>query len=234
MKSKKAQLSAGGGGLEKQLEDVVASLADVNEAQDRIAGVEAFDQKVRARGIDNNPHTNITLADITAQWHQYLLLLKKKQVLLEEQIEEAKRRGLTKEQVDEIKNNFAYFDSDHSGQLSKKELKVCLQSLGEESRPQDVAAIMAEYDQKATGQITYEEFQRFMFKQLGDTDTETEIARGFKFLAAGKDDILAVEMQNVVNDKSFKDHHVNYLLANIPSREPGFDYATWTAAAFAR
>jgi len=220
--------------LDKQLVDVQKSLADTHEAGDKLHSLEQHDQKVQARGLATNPHTNITLADARSQWDQFVLLLQKRKQLLEEQLEESKRQGLTKEQMQEIEDNFNFFDKDKNGRLTRPELKVCLQSLGEESTPKDIAAILTEYDPKKNGFVLKDDFTRFMFKILGDSDTEEELVKSFKYLSYDKEFLLKEELSNVVNGKTFKDHHVAYLQKEMKPKGGGYDFLTWNHEAFAR
>jgi len=216
------------------LTDVQKSLGDTHEATDKLHSLEQHDQKVQARGLATNPHTTVSLADARSQWDQFVLLLQKRKQLLEEQLEESKRQGLTKEQMQEIEDNFNFFDKDKNGRLTRPELKVCLQSLGEESTPKDIAAILAEYDPKKNGFVLKDDFTRFMFKILGDSDTEEELVKSFKYLSYDKDYLLKEELSNVVNGKTFKDHHVAYLQREMKPKESGYDFLTWNHEAFAR
>jgi len=235
LKSKKAHLAASSSNaLDAQLADVEQQLGHTGEATDKLHSLEQHDQKVQARGLATNPHTNITLGDARAQWDQYLLLLQKKKQLLEEQLEESKRQGLTKEQMQEIDDNFNFFDKDRNGRLTRPELKVCLQSLGEESTPKDIAAILSEYDPSKNGYVLKADFTRFMFKILGDSDTEEELVKSFKYLSYDKEFLLKEELSNVVNGKTFKDHHVAYLLREMKPKDAGLDFLTWNHEAFSR
>jgi len=235
LRGKKAGLSAATAHpLEQQLTDVQKAEGDTHEATDKLHTLEQHDQKVQARGLATNPHTNITLADARSQWDQFVLLLQKRKQLLEEQLEESKRQGLTKEQMQEIEDNFNFFDKDKNGRLTRPELKVCLQSLGEESTPKDIAAILVEYDPKKNGYVLKDDFTRFMFKILGDSDTEEELVKSFKYLSYDKEYLLKEELSNVVNGKTFKDHHVAYLQKEMKPKDAGYDFLTWNHEAFAR
>jgi Ca2+-binding EF-hand superfamily protein len=227
-----------GGGNDASLEDQLATcrkdLADTAEADAKLADIKEKDAAVAARNIGLNPHSNTTAGDQAANWSQFQLLLKKKEELLLEQIDEASRGGLTPEQTKEIDENFSYFDKDNSGALGKKELRVCLQSLGEESRPKDIAALLEEYDTDKSGTIAKAEFVEFMKKNLGDSGTEPEMVKAFEYLCFEKEIIVEEQLVNVVNDKSFKDHHVEYLKKECQPKDGGLDYKTWTSEAFAR
>jgi len=235
LKGKKSALAASSStALDHQLKEVEKWLADRKEAEDKLHQLEGHDQKVQARGLVNNPHTSVSLGDARSQWEQFILLLAKKKSLLEEQLEESKRQGLTKEQMQEIDDNFNFFDKDRNGRLTRPELKVCLQSLGEESTPKDIAAILTEYDPKKNGFVLKEDFTRFMFKILGDSDTEEELVKSFKYLSYDKEYLLKEELSNVVNGKTFKDHHVAYLNKEMKPKDAGLDFLTWNHEAFSR
>jgi len=235
VKSKRAALSAGENTpLEDQLATLVASMSDMSEADSLIKTVSKKSKKQKKRGLAHNPHTNITAADVRAQWKQYELLVAKKKELLEQEIEESKRAGLTEEQMKEITDNFKYFDKDGDDKLTKRELRACLQSLGEESNPQAVKAVLDEFDGSGDGNIQSAEFMQFMIKQLGDSDSKEEIIQSFKYLAYEKDTVTASNLETVVNNKSFKDMHVDYLKKEMKECGDGYDYPTWTKEAFDR
>jgi Ca2+-binding EF-hand superfamily protein len=232
---KMGTLSDGGGKpLEAQLAEVQAAASDSKDSDSKLQVLAQQEAAVHARNIDVNPHTGVSLADLKAQWTQFLTLLAKKQELLAEQIEEAKRGGLSPEQMEEIHQNFVYFDKDKSGHLNKRELKACLSSLGEESNPAAVQAMLAQYDKDKSGTLTEPEFAEYMKKQMGDSGQQEQLLQSFKYLSYDKDHVLESELTNVVNGKTFKDHHVEYLKGHAKRKGAGLDYVTWTAEAFAR
>jgi len=199
-----------------------------------LASIAASDEKVKARNLANNPYTNVTKEDAHAQWQQFEILCNKKAELLEEQIAESKRGGLTEAQIKEIEHNFQHFDKDKNGFLSKRELRTCLQSLGEECTPKDLKKVLAEYDKKNEGHVTRSEFERFMRNTLGDTDTHDEIIKSFKYLSYDRDVITGAELNAVINDRTFTDHHVSYLQKEVPASGGGHDFPSWTKAVFER
>jgi len=220
--------------LEEQLEDVHKSKGEGKTAEHKLAAISSADEKVKARNLANNPYTNVTKEDAAAQWQQFEILCSKKSELLEEQLAESKRGGLTEAQLKEIAHNFEYFDKDKNGFLNKRELRTCLQSLGEECTPKDVQKVFAEYDKKNEGHITQDEFRRFMRNNLGDTDTHDEIIKSYKYLSYDRNVITQAELNAVVNDRTFTDHHVQYLSKEMPPKDGALDYAHWTRAVFDR
>ena len=73
-----------------------------------------------------------------------------------------KRRELTEEQRQEIKEAFDLFDTDGSGAIDAKELKVAMRALGFEPSKEEVKRMMAEADREGTGKIEYKDFLELM------------------------------------------------------------------------
>ena len=73
-----------------------------------------------------------------------------------------KRRELTEEQRQEIKEAFDLFDTDGSGSIDAKELKVAMRALGFEPSKDEVKRMMAEADREGTGKVDYKDFLDLM------------------------------------------------------------------------
>ncbi|KAF4082123.1 hypothetical protein AMELA_G00148020 [Ameiurus melas] len=73
-----------------------------------------------------------------------------------------KRRELTDEQKDEIKEAFELFDTDKDKEIDYHELKVAMRALGFEVKKVDVMTIVKDFDRGGTGKITFE-----IFKEVG-------------------------------------------------------------------
>uniref|UniRef100_A0A667GX63 Centrin 3 n=1 Tax=Lynx canadensis TaxID=61383 RepID=A0A667GX63_LYNCA len=69
-----------------------------------------------------------------------------------------KRRELSEEQKQEIKDAFELFDTDKDEAIDYHELKVAMRALGFDVKKADVLKILKDYDREATGKITFEDF----------------------------------------------------------------------------
>ncbi|XP_025045092.1 centrin-3 isoform X2 [Pelodiscus sinensis] len=69
-----------------------------------------------------------------------------------------KKRELTEEQKQEIKDAFELFDTDKDKAIDYHELKVAMRALGFDVKKADVLKILKDYDRDATGKITFEDF----------------------------------------------------------------------------
>jgi actinin alpha len=214
--------------LETQAQFVRDSLADV-EKESRFAQLHDLQGKIDSAGIAYNPHTMLTAADLDVQWTQFKAMLTAKKVMLEEEIEHNKMRGLTKEQYVEIEEQFKQFDKSKNGLLEKNEFKACLYSLGHEKTGQEVVAVMAKYGAKDGKGMQYDGFKEFMINELGDNDSKGDIIAGFKLLNKDADVCKMANLEILMEDAD-----VSYLKANMKANGDAYDFASWTEDVFAR
>merc|ERR1712064_80206 len=73
-----------------------------------------------------------------------------------------KKKELTEEQKNEIKEAFDLFDTDGSGSIDSKELKVAMRALGFEPKKEEIAKMITDVDDDGSGTIEYEEFLKMM------------------------------------------------------------------------
>lgn len=75
---------------------------------------------------------------------------------------------------------FSLFDTDHSGTIDYRELKVAMRALGFAVKKDEVDAIMREYDRDDSGSIEYPEFREIMMERMADRNPQDELAKAFK------------------------------------------------------
>lgn len=106
---------------------------------------------------------------------------------------------LTPEQIEEYRDAFNLFDTDHSGSISATELSTVMKSLGLKPNETDVLDLMNEIDQDGNNEIDFDEFLSLMARQAGVKDSEQEIIEAFKvFDKNGDGHISKSELQNVL------------------------------------
>ena len=76
------------------------------------------------------------------------------------------RSDLTEEQRQEIKEAFDLFDTESTGVIDAKELKVAMRALGFEPKKEEVRRILQEIDKSGEGVIRYEEFLDIMTQKM--------------------------------------------------------------------
>ncbi|KAM9253734.1 centrin-3 isoform 1-T1 [Dugong dugon] len=117
-----------------------------------------------------------------------------------------KRRELSEEQKQEIKDAFELFDTDKDEAIDYHELKVAMRALGFDVKKADVLKILKDYDREATGKITFEDFNEvgfsssiFFFKIVTDwileRDPHEEILKAFKLF--DDDDSGKISLRNL-------------------------------------
>jgi len=214
--------------LEEQLSNVKGKKTNLaNDTQGKMNEVNSLNGKMEAAGITNNRHTTLTAKDVQVQLQQYAEFLDRKIVMLEEEIENQKLKGITLEQFKEIEDSFNQFDADKSGTIDKKELKTCLYSLGEEKTNSEVDAILKKYGDGKI--IKYDGFKEFMVTILGVTDTKEDILRAFKTINRG-DDFAANDKMEIV----MAEEDIGYFSETAKKEAKGFNYVKWTEEIFAR
>merc|ERR1712070_893324 len=85
----------------------------------------------------------------------------------------------TEDEVEEIREAFNLFDTDGSGTIDPKELKVAMQSLGFESKNPTIYQMIADLDKDGAGHIDFEEFLDAITSKLGDKETRAGINKIF-------------------------------------------------------
>ncbi|KAJ5074396.1 alpha-actinin-2 [Anaeramoeba ignava] len=213
--------------LEDQLNYVDSAIANYSSSLSKIQPLKQLQAQMESAGIQNNPHTTVSLKDVTVLFEQYKNFITRKKQMLEEEIEHQKLRGITAEQMQEIEENFKQFDFDNSGTIDRKELTACLYSLGEERTPKEINKIMEEYGDGKD--ISYERFKDFMIVIFGDTDTKDEIINSFILINRGFK-VAKKDLMELVMD----DHDINYILSTAPKVDDGYDYHAWTEEVFSR
>ncbi|KAG1669134.1 hypothetical protein FOA52_002645 [Chlamydomonas sp. UWO 241] len=88
--------------------------------------------------------------------------------------------GLTEEQKSEIREAFDLFDTDGSGTIDAKELKVAMRALGFEPKKEEIKKMIADIDKDGSGTIDFEEFLQMMTAKMGERDSREEIMKAFK------------------------------------------------------
>merc|ERR1712118_480903 len=89
-----------------------------------------------------------------------------------------KQKELTEEQKQEIKEAFDLFDTDGSGCIDAKELKVAMRALGFEPKKEEVRKMISDIDKDGDGTIDFDEMM--MIAKMGEKDSREEIIKAFR------------------------------------------------------
>jgi len=196
VKTTKEKIATSTQPLEAQLSDVDRA-QDENKKSQELEQVKEVQAKLTEKGVTNNPHTVLTVADLEVALKQYDLFLATKKTVVEQGLEHKRLRGITQAQYEEINTQFKKFDKDNSGGLDRAEFKACLYSLGEEWGKKQVQVIMDDITgKKDTERISFEQFREFMITYFGVVDTRQNVFEAFKEIANG--DEKSISKLNIV------------------------------------
>ncbi|KAJ3328317.1 Centrin-4, partial [Blyttiomyces sp. JEL0837] len=87
---------------------------------------------------------------------------------------------LTPEQKQEIREAFDLFDTDGSGTIDVKELKVAMRALGFEPKKDEIKKMILEVDKQGSGTIDFNEFLELMTAKMAEKDSREEILKAFR------------------------------------------------------
>merc|ERR1712178_28387 len=92
----------------------------------------------------------------------------------------AKPKGLTDDQIQEIREAFDLFDTDGSGTIDAKELKVAMRALGLDAKKDEIRRMINDIDKDGSGTIDFNEFLNMMTARMGDRASREEIVKVFR------------------------------------------------------
>lgn len=87
---------------------------------------------------------------------------------------------LTEDQKNEIQEAFDLFDTDGSGSIDAKEIKVAMRALGFEPTKDEIRKMIASVDKDGSGMIDYAEFLELMTVKMSQRDSKEEILKAFR------------------------------------------------------
>merc|ERR1712182_33328 len=90
-----------------------------------------------------------------------------------------KPKPLTDEQKREIAEAFDLFDTDGSGAIDAKELKIAMQALGFEPTTEEVAKMVSDIDLDGNATVEFEEFIEMMEGKMAGKDPVEEMKKAF-------------------------------------------------------
>ncbi|XP_006815692.1 calmodulin-alpha-like [Saccoglossus kowalevskii] len=112
--------------------------------------------------------------------------------------EDLSSRDLTKEQHDELKECFDWFDKDGNGSISSDELGTLMRTLGQNPTDKEIELMIAKTDFNKNGVIDFDEFVDLMATHMVD-DPEDELIEAFKVFDKDGDGFIdAGELRRVV------------------------------------
>lgn len=106
-----------------------------------------------------------------------------------------KRKELSDEQKQEIKEAFELFDTDKDQAIDYHELKVAMRALGFDVKKADVLKVLKDYDKEQTGKITFDDFNEVMTDKILERDPSEEMLKAFRLF--DDDDSGKISIRNL-------------------------------------
>ena len=124
------------------------------------------------------------------------------QIQPEPQIVQKKiRNELTEYQKLEIKDAFEMFDTEGTGVIDAKELKIAMRALGFDLKKDEVRRITGEIDKHGDGFVKYEDFLEILTQKTTDKEPIDEIKKAFKLMCEeGHDKITVKSLKKTIKD----------------------------------
>lgn len=110
-------------------------------------------------------------------------------------------KGLTEDEVEELRQAFDLFDTDGSGTIDPKELRAAMQSLGFEAKNQTIYQMIKDIDKDDSGEIDFDEFLQLMTSRLAGSDTREDINKIFQLFDDDKTGFISLQnLKRVANE----------------------------------
>uniref|UniRef100_A0A670INY1 Calglandulin n=1 Tax=Podarcis muralis TaxID=64176 RepID=A0A670INY1_PODMU len=90
------------------------------------------------------------------------------------------KHELSEEQKQEVREAFDLFDTDGSGTIDVKELKVAMRALGFEPKKEEIRKMVADIGKEGSCIIEFEDFLTMMTQKMSEKDTKEEILKAFR------------------------------------------------------
>ncbi|CAH8555109.1 unnamed protein product [Heterobilharzia americana] len=92
----------------------------------------------------------------------------------------AVKHELTEDQKQEIREAFELFDTDKSGTIDVKELKVAMRALGFEPKKEEIRKLLSEFECDNKEFIEFSDFLKMMSLKMQDKDAKEEMLKAFR------------------------------------------------------
>uniref|UniRef100_A0A8D2LWG7 Calglandulin n=1 Tax=Varanus komodoensis TaxID=61221 RepID=A0A8D2LWG7_VARKO len=87
---------------------------------------------------------------------------------------------LSAAQKQQMREAFDLLDSDGTGTIGVKDLKVCIRALGFEPSKEEIKKIVFDVDKEGLGKIGFDAFYSVMTQKMSEVDPKEEILKAFK------------------------------------------------------
>eukprot|EP01112_Ceratiomyxa_fruticulosa_P005724 TRINITY_DN16570_c0_g1_i1.p1 TRINITY_DN16570_c0_g1~~TRINITY_DN16570_c0_g1_i1.p1 ORF type:complete len:557 (+),score=147.06 TRINITY_DN16570_c0_g1_i1:126-1673(+) len=216
------------GPLSDQHQLLLHKLQEINTGS-KLKEVEDISHLCDHFGIDENPHTDFTIEELSLLLDQVKNIASKKAEFIDGQLLAQTKKGVDPALIKEYKETFRHFDKDNSNSLDKLEFKACLAGLGVGFRDDEAFDSLYQSIVGDQDQVYFDPFVDWMIKQTEDTDTASQLNASFKSLANDQHDITPHDLQV----HPLTPNEIGYIVERFPRRADRLDYTTFVNGSFA-
>lgn len=137
------------------------------------------------------------------------------------------RQLVDEDQMEELKEAFTLFDTNHSGTIDARELKAAMRALGHEVTKVMCSAMFREVDKDPEAQLTFDDFCKIMAPRLKKADSRDEVMKVFQLFDADSSGfITARELRRMADDcgESLTDEELHEMIAEADKTGDGKIY----------
>ncbi|CAF1448544.1 unnamed protein product [Adineta steineri] len=131
---------------------------------------------------------------------------------------------ITANQERELRDAFNLFDTDHSGKISKLELKKVLQALNIKASDDEVQKLLQKMDTDNSGEIDYNEFKKVMSQSFFKKYSKQELEAAFKKFDADNNGFITTnELSHILSrmGRHISQNDVNAMIKSLDSSGDG-------------
>ncbi|TGZ70583.1 hypothetical protein CRM22_003120 [Opisthorchis felineus] len=189
------------GSLEQQRDELKNMEVEIAKHKRMLDELEQCNQALEDAYVFDNLNTSLSMPTLRVAWEQLFTSLHHSVNVIENQILTRDSKGLTAEQMADLRTCFSHFDKNGTGRLEAPEFKACLVSLGHSfgddprGGESDFTRTMQQVDPGHKGYVTFDSFLNFVTRENADEDTAEQITQSFKVLSGDKGYVTAEDLR---------------------------------------
>ncbi|KAF7259683.1 hypothetical protein EG68_02881 [Paragonimus skrjabini miyazakii] len=197
----------GHGSLEEQRDQLKKLETDISKEKRLLDELEQCNHALEDAYVFDNPFTTLSMPMLRVGWDQLFTSLQHSVNVIENQILTRDSKGLSAEQMADLRNCFRHFDRSDNGRLEPPEFKACLVSLGHSfgddhrGGDSDFSRVMQQVDPGRKGYVTFDAFLNYMTRETADQDTEEQIVVSFQVLGGDKGFVTAEDIRRYLSSE---------------------------------
>lgn len=100
---------------------------------------------------------------------------------------------LNQQQIQELRQAFDLFDTDSTGTIDVREIKVVMRAMGFELKKEELMKMINEVDPEGTGKMNFNDFLNLMTQKMFGKDSDEDILKTFKLFDDDETGTISLE-----------------------------------------